>query len=1047
MDKIANTLTIDIYAKASCPDAEYSVGIDDVGQITITPVDANCNFTSVSRELEEGAISIHLTANMISSDDNFNYFLDIDEIGQIVVTPDSENSSFESAAEGADLNLVTESHFRVVTEGEELAEDIDSESEPYTYEQVEADLKSLTMNWTREDTLKTGFEIEHQYAMEILSKHYDTVYDEGHKGNWYYVRFVGPMLTESVNFDDKIADIKDRIDYYNKQLELCRDDSDRKDMESKLKGFYNQLNYYTKLQHNGGNLEMSDLELELTEDLKFVWAGKYYDKDGNKKFVCLSKDVSRDAEEASEYMEDAIPEPFTKFVFLGTYSEKDATSMGCTLLENLTEGRNEYFTSDDVLAVREKFRKWGFKVDALHPGFDRYTCKVNDYLLECVFDHKFGSPDEKCFTARVLLNRKTMDYFFTAEDALDFMLANAENRVLDESVSIHESNENEEDQFLLYFPHIGGPKVVSKERAIKQLELELDTIKNESGASVAGRGFGLYCLQSIDSESGTVWQGRYDSKEFLKVLNESISYDKPLADADKERVNYLLTEIRDYINENRYAPAVDALGELQEILRNNYTESLNEGDDNRAKDAFMNMFGDVEKQLDDLMGKWEDLKKNLEQQKREGAKPLEESKQGECEKCGHTLTDGGECPVCDLGDEEERTSHTLYEGLSFKEGDVLEYSGLFGGSYTSRITKIEGSKMWVDTSWTAEESGEEVHDEDTFFIVKDDEGNDCIEVYHYQGEVGRVYPPATKVNESYWINNKDIMSEVSNLGKQLEADGYKYYGDRDAGGTYFDFYTKPGDNGADCKAVRYNYQGAAIVDITVDQLIGKEPLTQFDGLRRKLGKMLLPEAMSGTDAMEMLRIAKEIGIQNGEDLIRFYKDHPAADEDKLATIQSYRNELGPDFKLEEGTRVSFDLDGKNYRGTYRGQSTTDPDMADVELDDDCYENPDPYGRYINRRPIYNRHEDRYIKDGKFFIPRSELKFLDENRRTRKVDRSIDEIAELLGGYEFMRNTIEYIIEGHLGVEDDNETIAEMIFDSETPVSYEELLSLVEYLNN
>lgn len=858
MDKIANTLNFDIYAKASCPNAAYNIGIDDVGQITVTPIDATCNFIHVSREFEEDAIAIHITANMISSDNNFEYFLDIDDIGQIIITPDSENANFESAIEGTDLNLVTESRHiqaavlnedvksvfndiadKVLThvkenpecfkEGDSVADLLDelnikgvfdipasapgfecaddrnvseeeaqqfidlvlkntdiedrikndltesiNDEEPYTKEQVESDLKSLTMNWTREDTLKTGFEIEHEYAMEILSQHYETVYDEGRKGNWYYIRFVGPMMKE------------------------C-----------------------------------------LSEETTFVWAGKYYDRDGNKKFVYIPKSITGDAEEAADYMEDSIPEPFTKFVFLGTYSEKDATSMGCTLLEGLTESNDNYYTRSDVEAVREKFKKWAFKIDSQHPGFDRYTCKVDDYLLECVFDHKFGSPSEKCFTARVLLNRKTMDYFFTAEDALDFMLANAENKVLD--------------------------------------------------------------------------------------------------------------------------------------------EALNESDDNRAKEAFNNMFGDVEKQLDDLLGKWEDLKKSLGNQKDGEDKILDESKQGECEKCGHTLTDGGQCPVCDLGDEEERTSHTLYEGLSFKEGDILEYSGLFGGSYTSRVTKIEGSKMWVDTSWTAEESGEEVHDEDTFFIVKDDEGNDCIEVYHYQGEVGRVYPPATKVNESYWINNKDIMSEVSALGKQLEADGYKYYGDRDAGGTYFDFYTKPGDNGADCKAVRYNYDGASIVDITVDQLIGKEPLTSFDGLRRKLGKMLLPqnEAMSSSDTREMLKVAHEIGINNAEDLIRFYKDHPAADENKLATIQSYRKELGPDFQLKEGARVSFDLDGKNYKGTYRGQSTTNPDMADVEMDDDCYENPDPYGRYINRRPIYNRHEDRYIKDGKFFIPNSELRFEEE----------------------------------------------------------------------
>ena len=37
MDRVANTLTIDLYVKASCEDANYNIGIDDVGQITITP--------------------------------------------------------------------------------------------------------------------------------------------------------------------------------------------------------------------------------------------------------------------------------------------------------------------------------------------------------------------------------------------------------------------------------------------------------------------------------------------------------------------------------------------------------------------------------------------------------------------------------------------------------------------------------------------------------------------------------------------------------------------------------------------------------------------------------------------------------------------------------------------------------------------------------------------------------------------------------------------------------------------------------------------------
>lgn len=739
MDKIANTVNINLYAEASCPDVEYNVSIDDVGQITITPIEANCNFTNVSREPFDNNVAIYLVANMTSSDDNFDYFLDIDDIGQIIITPDSENSNFESVTEGADLNLVTEckhiqrcdekfdnerrsvydeiadtivdyveKHPEKVEKFNTLEDLIDElsvlgifevpafapgfecydecniceeeierfihlliqhtnlqdriklnniveslqEETPYTREQVEEDLRSLTMNWTREDTLKTGFEIEHQYAMEILSKHYETVYDEGRKGEWYYIRFVGPMvnecLTEAVG-PNSYAVIKPDGTYAGVP---CENIDEAKELAAQEEG--RVIYKLSKVLFN-----------ESYKDYNFSVSCN----DGPKKNVRLVWD-EKDPEGAKDVAKKYYAQEHT------TYADDRENKW--TIEESLSEAYDNYYTRSDVEAVREKFKKWAFKVDSQHPGFDRYTCKVNDYLLECVFDHKFGTPEEKCFTARVLLNRKMMDYFFTAEDALDFMLANAENKTLDEA----------------------------------------------------------------------------------------------LLEGDRQ-------------------------------------------DD--AKEAFMNMFGDVEKDLEDLMSKWEDLKKNIEQQKRDAEKEsITESKQGECEKCGHVLTDGGECPVCDLGDEEERTSHTIY--------DI----------------------------------------------------NEC-----------------------------------------LTTDSDK-------------------DQGAQ-----------------------------------------LDESVSGKEAEEILRVAKQLGIETAADLIRFYEDHPAFDEHKLEEIQDYRDEVGRDFKLAEGARVSFDLDGKNYRGMYRGQSTTNPDMADVEIDDDQYENPDPYGRYINRRPIYNKHEDRYIKDGKFFIPHSELRFVED----------------------------------------------------------------------
>lgn len=97
------------------------------------------------------------------------------------------------------------------------------------------------------------------------------------------------------------------------------------------------------------------------------------------------------------------------------------------------------------------------------------------------------------------------------------------------------------------------------------------------------------------------------------------------------------------------------------------------------------------------------------------------------------------------------------------------------------------------------------------------------------------------LTETYWIDNKDVMNEVDRLGKELEADGFNYYSDRYSGSTYYNFFTKRGDNGAVCKAVQYNYDGAQIIDVTVDQLMGYEPIDSFEQMRRKLGNILLPK--------------------------------------------------------------------------------------------------------------------------------------------------------------------------------------------------------------
>lgn len=84
----------------------------------------------------------------------------------------------------------------------------------------------------------------------------------------------------------------------------------------------------------------------------------------------------------------------------------------------------------------------------------------------------------------------------------------------------------EEDKFILYLPHL-KPRTVDKETAIKSLEQKLNAFKSNDGSDIAGTGFAIYCLQSIDKD-GTSWVANDSSREFIKsltYLSESVEED------------------------------------------------------------------------------------------------------------------------------------------------------------------------------------------------------------------------------------------------------------------------------------------------------------------------------------------------------------------------------------------------------------------------------------------------------------------------------------------------------------------------------------------
>ena len=95
------------------------------------------------------------------------------------------------------------------------------ETTPYTKEEVERELKSITHNFTdKKGELKCGFEEEKNLGVEILKQHYKVVEvsgDDRREGTWYHISFAKPKLNEELEktgedgWSDEVYDILDGV--------------------------------------------------------------------------------------------------------------------------------------------------------------------------------------------------------------------------------------------------------------------------------------------------------------------------------------------------------------------------------------------------------------------------------------------------------------------------------------------------------------------------------------------------------------------------------------------------------------------------------------------------------------------------------------------------------------------------------------------------------------------------------------------------------------------------------------------------------------------
>ena len=192
MNTEVRPIEIKLELKRSNPNIEtFDFNIDTSnGQIGLVPVNSDIIFTDANvLSDEEEFLStginhfvITLKCTLESSDNSFDFTVAVDDIGQVIIVPVSENSNFvECEIDSPEENIDTT-----------LQEDVD-EPGSWNKQQIEAFVKSYTNNFTVEnDCLRSEYKSEHEYAIEVLKQHYHNV-GESKEGEWYVVTFSDPL--------------------------------------------------------------------------------------------------------------------------------------------------------------------------------------------------------------------------------------------------------------------------------------------------------------------------------------------------------------------------------------------------------------------------------------------------------------------------------------------------------------------------------------------------------------------------------------------------------------------------------------------------------------------------------------------------------------------------------------------------------------------------------------------------------------------------------------------------------------------------------------
>ena len=193
----------------------------------------------------------------------------------------------------------------------------------------------------------------------------------------------------------------------------------------------------------------------------------------------------------------------------------------------------------------------------------------------------------------------------------------------------------------------------------------------------------------------------------------------------------------------------------------------------------------------------------------------------------------------DAGDKTEDIEYAMTKYVADEmgiEGVKKISSTIYTVKYNDEWVTVEFDPQWEEYVYTIDGKGPHSH-RSYEFIVGDIKR-------HIDGKKS---DPLNNHNWTmYSISNAENEKKAKELVQRLIRNGFLPFDSKDTGSKYYVILRKRGEDGKGIwKAVKYsNTHDPEIIDITYEQATGREPLDSFHGLRRQLGKALLPSGLS-----------------------------------------------------------------------------------------------------------------------------------------------------------------------------------------------------------